>query len=440
MSWEIDWEVDSNASEKSGNQGVVRRVVNRSTGEIGALKLMRKEDARRTERLTRFENEAEALRRLTVSGVPKVLAAGRSANGIPYLISRWIEGRTLTQTVNGKGMSLHDSVSITRQLVVLLSEIHKNGVVHRDIKPDNLMVDENQRLWLVDFGLSWLEGPEDTQLTVRAGSRIGNHFLVLPESIQEGAQREPRSDLTLAVGVFFYLLTGFKPAQLRDSLLRPPHKTPSAQEIFSSIDSASTINAINSLFDVGFAQTLTHRLQSSEDFLVRLENISQPKITQGSSSSERIAASLQKYQSTRQLIDAAIDEIENNMVSSVRQIAAAVRDIARANDFDGPLDNAGVTAPGREVSVLWQMKRTGHHDPYIFYKIRACLTGQDRSLVELRLTASHAETSSIDKIYIAVPASDHTQFVVKGVDFASEVFADALDELANLISRQSGGK
>ena len=140
---------------------------------------MRPVDAQRTERVSRFRTEVEVLRHLAVAGVPRVLAAGESVNGIPYLISEWIDGKTLTHTVNGRGMPLHTSVVITLQLANLLLDIHAKDVVHRDIKPDNLMIDQHQRLWLVDFGLSWLSGPEDEQLTSVAGSRIGNHFLVL---------------------------------------------------------------------------------------------------------------------------------------------------------------------------------------------------------------------------------------------------------------------
>ncbi len=436
MSWEADWETDANGPKRSGNQGVVQRVINRSNNVVGALKSMRPVDAQRTERVSRFRTEVEVLRHLAVAGVPRVLAAGESVNGIPYLISEWIDGKTLTHTVNGRGMPLHTSVVITLQLANLLLDIHAKDVVHRDIKPDNLMIDQHQRLWLVDFGLSWLSGPEDEQLTSVAGSRIGNHFLVLPESIQEGAQRDPRSDVTLAVGIFFYLLTGSKPAQLRDSLLRPPHKVPVAQERIATVSSALELNAINSLFDVGFAQTLNHRLQSAEELVRRLTEIERPPSSHGSAASERIANSLQQYESTRRLIDAAIDEIEDSLVSSVRQIAAAIKAFALANGFDGPLGNAGVAVPGKEVSVLWQMKKSEHHDPYIFYKLRACLTGEARATVELRLTAQHTNSSTLDKQYLEVPASDQTQFSTQGAQLAAEIFADALDDLALLIGRR----
>lgn len=434
MSWETDWTTDPNGPETSGNQGVVLRVINRSTGVLGALKSMRQVDARRTERVSRFRTEVEVLKHLTVTGVPRVLTSGDSAGGVPYLISEWVDGKTLTHTVNGKGMSVQASISLTRQLAALLVEIHANGVVHRDIKPDNLMIDQQQRCWLVDFGLSWFAAPEDEQLTAVAGSRIGNHFLVLPESIQEGAQRDLRSDVTLAVGVFFYLLTGWKPAQLRDALMRPPHKVPAAQDKLAAVAAGPSLSAINSLFDVGFAPSLSHRLQNAEELLVRLAEIEQPASFEGRAASERIANALQRYRSSRQSIDAAIDEIEDALVSSLRKIASAVRTAAVASGFDGPLDNAGVTIPAKEVSVLWQMKRSADHEPYIFYKLRACISGVTGAAVELRLSAQHAPVSTLDKVYLLVPSADQTRFVAQGVAAADDIFADALDDLTSLIA------
>jgi serine/threonine protein kinase len=412
-------------------------VINRSSGMLGALKSMREADARRTERVGRFRTEVEVLKHLSVIGVPKVMASGESASGFPYLISEWVDGKTLTHTVNGRGMPLQAAISLTRQLAALLVKIHANGVVHRDIKPDNLMIDRQQRLWLVDFGLSWFAAPEDEQLTAVAGSRIGNHFLVLPESIQPGAQRDPRSDVTLAVGVFFYVLTGWKPAQLRDALMRPPHKVPAAEEKLAAAASGPTLTAINSLFDVGFAPSLSHRLQSAQELVTRLAEVEQPSSLQAGAASDRIARSLQRYESTRRSIDAAIDGVEDRLVSSLRQIASAIKSVAVANGFDGPHENAvGVATPGKEVSVLWRMRKAGHHDPSIFYKVRACLSGAEAGTVELRLTAEHAPFSQLDRKYVEMPSADQTRLVTQGVALADAIFADAVEDLANLISRQ----
>jgi hypothetical protein len=219
-------------------------------------------------------------------------------------------------------------------------------------------------------------------------------------------------------------------------LMQPPHKVPAAQEKLAAAAAGPTLSAINSLFDVGFAPSLSHRLQSAEELLTRLGEIEQPAPLQGRATSERIANALQRYQSSRRSIDAAIDEIEHALVSGVRQIASAIRTIALVNGFDGPLDNAGVTVPGKEVSVLWQMKRCGHHDPYIFYKLRACITRDDGSAVELRLTAQHAPASTFDKVYLQVPSSDQTRFVTQGIAMADEILADALEDLASLIGRR----
>ena len=433
MSWTQEWRIDSSSRIQHGNQGSVVRVFD-CTERQGALKRMKPVDLERSERLARFTAEAAILEKLNIPGVPRVLERGVDDEGAPYFISEWVEGRTLTNVVNGRPQPLHHAIDVCQQLVHLLEAVHAQGVVHRDIKPDNLLVSEKGKLWLVDFGISWNNNAVDQQLTEAAGSRIGNYFLTLPEHLENAEKRDLRSDLTQAVGILFYLLTGRKPSQLRNSFLHAPHeREPEASELRARIE-GTQLTALLSLFDVGFAQTLPHRFQCAEQLLFRLVQLGQRQ-AQESSRGDQLSLAKASYLAARQAIDASIDEIEAKLVTAVKTVSSRVAAVAAREGFEGPHPTATqVVRPGREVATLWKMCQKGHGEPCIFYKLRACLVGTRQEILELRLTAQHSPVSTVDKMYFQVPAADITGFVSAAEKIADEILGDAIRDLTRRIA------
>ena len=432
MTWTQNWQLDATVVARAGNQGTVKKVVNLQ-GQFGALKQPRPETSLRKERISRFSTEVRVLEQLEIEGIPKILESGIENNQAPYFISEWVEGETLQNAFGGKSQNFNISVDLSIQLACLLRAVHKHDVVHRDIKPDNLIVASDGKLWLVDFGIAWMESEEqDAQLTLLQGSRMGNHFLSLPEFIDRGEKRDPRSDVTQAVGILFFLLTGVKPVQLRDAFLRPPHKGDSADRFQSIAKMDSRWPQVLSIFDIGFAQTLTYRFQNAEQYLERLQLLNSPSNSNSHLEEDPVVAAFKSYETKRLSIDAQIDELEQNLITVLNEIASSVSVVAASKDFNGPLINAAVERPGQEVAVLWQIMHKRNNEPYIFYKLRACLIGSGRNRLELRMTAQHQPMSSLDNVYFDVPSADITGFTEKGKGYARQIFADALMDLNRL--------
>jgi len=170
--------------------------------------------------------EVEILEKLKcVSGIPKVLGHSISAaEEEPFVVLEWIDGIPLpghfTETV-----SIDESAETTLTLCTIVQECHERGIIHRDIKPDNILIhSESNNLWLVDFGIGWTES-EDDPFATEITQELGNRFLRLPElhGPDPNSKHDVRSDITFVCGVFFWLLTHSKPFQLINEKMEAPH-------------------------------------------------------------------------------------------------------------------------------------------------------------------------------------------------------------------------
>ena len=139
----------------------------------------------------------------------------------------WIPGPTLGERVSAHVLTLDDALSCTLCVLETLAAMHALPVVHRDLKPDNLIL-RNSAVHdpvLIDLGLAWAASPEGTEdFKTGRGQELGNRFLRLPELAPGGSSRDPRSDVTLAAGLLLYMITGIAPRVLQDEQGRAPHE------------------------------------------------------------------------------------------------------------------------------------------------------------------------------------------------------------------------
>lgn len=273
MTWHDEWEEISDTECLKGGQGTVRKVRHKSTHGIGALKLPHPDLPKK--RLKRFRREVMALERLEGVGTPKVLASNvDTSKGCPlYLIEEWIEGPTLHKHVqDGKPLSLRDALKLLKSLAITLEGCHEAGLVHRDIKPDNLIVKDPSTLILVDFGLAFHLHREGDSLETKDQEELGNRFLRLPDFTAGRKKRDPRSDVTLAVGVFFFMLTGTYPRVLRDERGRPPHI--GLERVFpSDVRSDARWDRVVELFDRGFQSDVESRFQNAAELRASVHRV-----------------------------------------------------------------------------------------------------------------------------------------------------------------------
>lgn len=233
MNWSDTWQPEHTPATRSGGQGRVLRVRNRETGECGALKILHDHAQRDRERRFRLQAEVEALRLLDGRRVPRVLTSNTmdwEQNDVDlYAVLEWIDGCTLGEYIQRTGpLELTAGLDLALLLAKAVEELHELGIHHRDLKPDNIILQNGDpaKPVLVDFGQAWSsqqrEGVEGFE--TEAGQEMGNRFLRLPEHAPGAAKRDPRSDITLLVGVLLFLLTGRAPRLLRDATDRPPHE------------------------------------------------------------------------------------------------------------------------------------------------------------------------------------------------------------------------
>lgn len=162
----------------------------------------------------RFRREARVLMRLHHPHIVRVYDYDRTADGLVYLVQEFVAGRTLNAVILERGpLPPSDVVELGRQVLSALAAAHSVGIIHRDIKPDNLMLTgsiEAPCLRLLDFGIAKLHqiGSGEAELT-QTGKLIGTPAYMAPEQIR--GQPVPASDL-YAVGIMlFFLLTGQRP-------------------------------------------------------------------------------------------------------------------------------------------------------------------------------------------------------------------------------------
>lgn len=174
-----------------------------------AIKLIREDIMKDPVNLRRFENEATIAASLSHPNIVAVYNHG-TFEGRPYIANEYVKGQTLKDMLDFRGtLSLQETVSYILQLTSALSYAHYHGIVHRDIKPDNIFVMTDGTIKLGDFGIAQANGIDDG-LTKNNEDIIGSVHYLAPEIIQ-GHPASGQSDI-YAVGVtFFECLTGHVP-------------------------------------------------------------------------------------------------------------------------------------------------------------------------------------------------------------------------------------
>jgi eukaryotic-like serine/threonine-protein kinase len=190
-----------------GGMGAVYKGRDLELDRLIALKLIRPDLASHPEILRRFKQELILAREVTHRNVIRIFDLGQ-AQGIKFITMEYVEGRDLRALIHEKGkFTAEEAVPIIVQVAAALEAAHHAGVVHRDLKPQNIMVDKDGRVYVMDFGIARsLETPGMTQ----TGALMGTPEYMSPEQAK-GEKVDARSDL-FALGIIFYeMLTGTSP-------------------------------------------------------------------------------------------------------------------------------------------------------------------------------------------------------------------------------------
>jgi serine/threonine protein kinase/lipopolysaccharide biosynthesis regulator YciM len=190
-----------------GGMGAVYKAHDIELERTVAIKLIRPDLASNPEVLRRFKQELILAREVTHRNVIRIFDLGQF-KGLKFITMEYVEGRDLRAVLRERGkLPPEEAVRIISQVCRALESAHAAGVVHRDLKPQNVMLDAKDRVYVMDFGIAHsLETPGMTQ----TGALMGTPEYMSPEQAK-GIKVDARSDL-FALGIIFYeLLTGISP-------------------------------------------------------------------------------------------------------------------------------------------------------------------------------------------------------------------------------------
>ncbi|HGM5513818.1 TPA: serine/threonine protein kinase [Stenotrophomonas maltophilia] len=373
--WKSSWSTLERL--KGGGQGEAYRVRRRSDGKVGFLKVIKSKNV--PERRVRFFREAAAYDSFGVSGIPRLIESNAHRHAdvtvSPFIVTEFIEGDTLRLWRESRGDPSFDvAAKITLRLLEILQECHAQGCVHRDVKPDNIILEGGvaASVWLLDFGISYHD-LADVDFQTEHWQEVGNRFLRLPElSAGSLSKQDPRSDICFAAGILFYLLSGEAPGVLEDSEGRLPHQRTAALAKLQQVAS-SQLARLLAFFDDAFATRMADRFSTVQAMYERLESLMQDQAL-STSPDENLAA-------LREILDTSVNR---RLAATVGALGQALREAQKVfnivqQSVGGGLSTSqtgwAVTGDGGRNTLSWS--RPGSADSILTVIFEALPTGEE---------------------------------------------------------------
>ena len=252
-----------------GSIGKVYRARNHRIWREVALKVLRPVFGDDPKMMNRFLREARATARVDHPNVVKVWDVGVENGDMPFIVMELIEGETLaTRIARQKRLPINDVFSIGRQLLAGLAAAHAVGVVHRDVKPENIILSDGH-VRILDFGIARLVKDENTAIT-QTGELLGTPSYLSPEQAR-GTAIDHRADAWAATVVFYEMLTGERPFDsgsligTLSNVISKPHPVPSSLR-------SDSLPGFDALIDAGLDKDVSGRADIAA-LLARLEAI-----------------------------------------------------------------------------------------------------------------------------------------------------------------------
>jgi serine/threonine protein kinase/tetratricopeptide (TPR) repeat protein len=198
----------------TGGMGSVYRVRDTELSEVVALKMVRRELIPIPEILERFRLEVRLARRVTHRNVARVFDIGEH-QGEKFLTMEFIDGQSLADALDcerrtgGGGLGVQRALEVVESLCAGLASAHAAGVVHRDLKPDNVLLAKDGRVVITDFGIA--RAFQDIGIAQTAGVMVGTPAYMAPEQVEGGADIDARADIYALGALLYELFTGQMP-------------------------------------------------------------------------------------------------------------------------------------------------------------------------------------------------------------------------------------
>ena len=267
-----------------GGMGTVYLARDQRLGRQVAVKVLNTDDNIPDDARARFLREARTAGSIRQQNVATIYEVGETAEGQPFLVMEYCEGETLAQRLRRRPLEAGEFLSIARQIAAGMAAAHATGVVHRDLKTANIIIEPNGIVKILDFGLARLlareagASPGKPSYASTSGQFFGTLHFLAPEQAR-GGQADERSDL-FAIGVIFYqMATGQLPFNADSPLLVLEKIRDSEPEPFVPVDPAFPPAAAKIVSKL-LQKLPADRYQNASDLLRDLEAIEPPTARQ----------------------------------------------------------------------------------------------------------------------------------------------------------------
>ncbi len=195
-----------------GGMGAVYKARQKQLDRVVALKILPPEVGQDKAFTERFTREARSMAKLNHPRIVSVFDFGQTKEDLYYFIMEFVDGTDLRHVIQSGGLSPKEALALVPQICEALQYAHEEGIVHRDVKPENILLDKKGRVRISDFGLAkLLDKPAAAYTLTAAGHTMGTPHYMAPEQIEHPGQVDHRADIYSLGVVFYEMLTGELP-------------------------------------------------------------------------------------------------------------------------------------------------------------------------------------------------------------------------------------
>ncbi|HEX6243330.1 MAG TPA: serine/threonine-protein kinase [Polyangiales bacterium] len=262
-----------------GGMGNVYKASQAGLSRHVAVKILKTELTRDADTVARFSREATAMSLLTHANTTRVYDFGQTEDGLLYLVMEYLEGQLITQRVAQHGpLPIIETLRIAEQILRSLAEAHTKGLVHRDLKPDNIFIAKAEGhhapiVKVLDFGIAKVVAPDRRmdQFETQAGTVFGTPRYMSPEQAQ-GAPLDQRSDLYSVGALLYQMLTGRAPFTDDDAVVVMAKHIQELPELPSKVVPERHIpDSLEAVVMKAMAKSPAERFQTAAEFEAALE-------------------------------------------------------------------------------------------------------------------------------------------------------------------------
>jgi len=255
----------------AGAMAVVYKATQLSLNRTVAIKVLPKRFSENQEYVQRFYKEGQAAGRLNHNNIVQAIDVGE-AGGYHYFVMEYVEGRTVAEDLSaGKVFEEKEALDIIIQVARALAHAHANGLIHRDVKPKNIMISNDGTVKLADMGLA-REITDIKSAETEAGKAYGTPYYIAPEQIRGKIDIDGRADIYGLGCTLYHMLTGRVPfmaddsmevmkKHLRERLIPPDH-----------INTSLTAG-VSEVIEIMMAKRREDRYNNVEELLMDLESL-----------------------------------------------------------------------------------------------------------------------------------------------------------------------